>query len=449
MSLGANAEALPPDHQSPRERAEQALLAARRLAHHHWLISLEDEPVLRAADASTARLRAGRPRSALDGMLVAIKDQFDVAGEITTCGTRFLRRRALRDAEAVARLRAAGAIPFGKANLYELALGPTGRNPYHGDAHNPWDTRRDTGGSSSGCAALVAAGIVPLALGSDLGGSLRIPASLCGVAAIKPTFGRVPTEGLVPVAWSLEHVGPMARSIEELFLALAVLAGDAAPLPRCPSGVRIGICEAWWSHAEPETARVTEAALRRMAARGALIRSLHLPPLDRAVTLGSLVATVESAAALAWALRYKHSLGAAVRVPLAIGRAVPAVVLAHAQHARAALNRALESAFQHVDVIATPTTDRSAPRYRGEAAHGEIDEELVAKRIAFTVPFNLAGLPAVQVPCGFDSRGLPVGLQLAGPRGADLRVLAVATAVEAQSEKRTPRLTALAAAGPG
>jgi aspartyl-tRNA(Asn)/glutamyl-tRNA(Gln) amidotransferase subunit A len=125
------------------------------------------------------------------------------------------------------------------------------------------------------------------------------------------------------------------------------------------------------------------------------------------------------------------------------------VVLAQAQHARFALCRALESAFQHVDVIATPTTDRSAPCYRGEAADGEIDEELVSKRIAFTVPFNLSGLPAAQVPCGFDTCGLPVGLQLAGPRGADLRVLAVASAVEEQSEKRSPSLAALAAPGTG
>jgi Asp-tRNA(Asn)/Glu-tRNA(Gln) amidotransferase A subunit family amidase len=419
---------------TPIEVVEQALTRLRRWAETHWLISLDEEDVLGQAEASARRLQSGHPLSKLDGVPVAIKDQLDVRGQRTTCGTSFLHAVAAEDAEAVARLRRAGAILFGKTNLYELALGPTGYNPTFGSAQNPWDRRRDTGGSSSGSAAVVAAGVVPLALGSDLGGSLRIPAALCGVAALKPTYGRVPTRGLTPVAWSLEHVGPIAASIGDLALALEVL---TPLLPRpLPDPVRIGICDEWWSRADSATAEVALAAVARLRSRNVIAQKIALPPLDEAHAIGSLTTAAEAAAAFWWA---RAQLSPAVRIPLAIGRAVSAVERMQTQRARGRFCRELLRVFEEVDVLATPTTDRSARIYRNDGA--ELDEAAIAGRIAFTMPFNLVGLPAVQVPCGFDREGMPAGLQIVGPKGADEQAMVVAGWVESDAEKRSaPRL---------
>jgi Asp-tRNA(Asn)/Glu-tRNA(Gln) amidotransferase A subunit family amidase len=428
--IAALQEAYAAHRLTPKEFVERALARLRRFVDPHWLISLDEEDVFVQAEESAERLRAGRPRSPLEGVPVAIKDQFDVRGQRTTCGTSFLRAVAGEDAEAVARLRRAGAILFGKANLYELALGPTGHNPTFGSARNPWDPERDTGGSSSGSAALVAAGVVPLALGSDLGGSLRIPAALCGVAALKPTWGRVPTGGLMHVAWSLEHAGPIAGSIDDLRLAMAVLAGERPATAALPGRLRVGISSDWWARAERSSAGVAEAAVQRLLHNGAAARAVTLPSIDTAVAVGSLTTIVEAAAAFAWAAH--APLGAAVRIPLAVGRAVPAVEFVQAQRVRGTLCRELEEAFVDVDVLVTPTTDSTARPYHGD----ELDDAAIARRIAFTIPFNLAGLPALQVPCGFDGEGLPVGLQIVGPRGADALVTAVAARVESQSEKR-------------
>lgn len=417
---------------TPREVCDQALSQAKRAAEWCWLISLDENDVRRQAEESTRRLREGRPRSPLEGVPIAIKDQVDVRGQQTTGGTAIPRDPAPRDAEAVARLRRAGAVIFGKTNLYELALGPTGRNPHFGDARNPWDFTRDTGGSSSGSAAIVAAGIVPLALGTDLGGSLRIPAALCGVSALKPTYGRVPTDGVWAAAPSLEHVGPIGASVDDVWLCFALLAQADGPLPPLPRPLRLGLCDAWWSRAHPETARIGRTAVERFleSARGSALRAITLPSIDRLREVGSLLGLVESAAAYPWAARARDALGPAARVPLAIGRAVSAGDVERVRRARVRLCAAIDAIFDDIHVLVLPTTATTAARYRPDGGEGELDEGMIADRVAFTLPFNLGGWPAAQLPCGVDRHGLPVGIQVIGRRGADLEVLAVASAFE-------------------
>jgi Asp-tRNA(Asn)/Glu-tRNA(Gln) amidotransferase A subunit family amidase len=421
---------------TPSEIASRALRSAADLASSHLFLHLDVAEVHAQADQSTERWRTGRPRSPLDGVPIAIKDQIDIAGVTTTAGTSFLRAPATRDAEVIARLRAAGAVVFGKTNMSELALAPSGLNPHHGAAKNPWSAQfpLDTGGSSSGSAAAVAAGVVPLALGTDLGGSLRIPAALCGVAALKPTWDRVPKGGVLPIAWSLEHVGPIGASVDDLARAFSVLALDPRPIPGRPVGRKVGVCERWWRAAEPETAGAVHAAIARAGGEPVAIDLEHV---ERALAAFAIVCNVEAAAALG-----RHAdapLGPSVRVALALGRATPAVTYVEAQRLRAQLARELADALALVDVLVTPTTAFPARPYAADAfAAGELDEQAAFARIAFTFAANLSGLPAVQVPCARSSAGLPIGLQVIAPFGADELALAFAAEIERTSERLRP-----------
>ncbi|HEY1587286.1 MAG TPA: amidase, partial [Polyangia bacterium] len=230
----------------PLQVAERALTAARTLDRMdppmRTFIALDEADVVEQARASAQRWESGQTRGPLDGVPIAVKDEFDVRGYATTAGTRFLgRTKATADALVVARLRAAGAIVFGKTNMHELGVHPSGLNPWHGTARNPYDPARDTGGSSSGSGAVVALGVTPIALGNDGGGSIRIPAALNGVCGHKPTFGRVPTDGVRLLCWSLESSGPLATTVDDLVTAMTVLTDAPLLLPPLKS-LRIGVC---------------------------------------------------------------------------------------------------------------------------------------------------------------------------------------------------------------
>jgi aspartyl-tRNA(Asn)/glutamyl-tRNA(Gln) amidotransferase subunit A len=284
---------------------------------------------------------------------------------------------------------------------------------------------RDTGGSSSGSGAAVAAGLVPLALGSDTLGSIRIPASLCGVAGLKGTFGRVPTDGVLPLAPSLDHAGPLGAGVADLRLAWSLLTG--APLTdEKLARPRLGVCEAWWRDADPEVARVARAAVERIGEPVAI----DLPHIGLSVAAGSVILLVEAARANQRLLDENAPLQTSVRVQLEMGRGLRDTELRKAQQLRTLLARDFARALEQVDFVVSPSTAIVAPRFHEDAfSDGEADQTTIDKLIAFTSAANLTGLPAASVPCGLAS-GLPVGLQLVGPARAEARLLAAAELVE-------------------
>ncbi|HLM73034.1 MAG TPA: amidase, partial [Polyangiaceae bacterium] len=380
-----------------------------------------------------------------DGVPVAIKDEFNVKGYPTTSGTAFLGGKPIwHDSLVVERLRDAGAIVFGKTNMHELGMGPSGVNIFHGAARNPFDPARDTGGSSSGSAAAVASGVVPLALGNDGGGSIRIPAALCGVPAIKGTYGRVPTEGVEMTCWSLEHSGPMGSSIADVALALRALTGEPVPLeaPRGRSGrLRLGVCEAWWAASDASVTRVAKAALDRLVEAGAELVSVELRHIDLAQPVGFATFGVETAAAVMPYLLANRPMSPAVRAALDLARGISATTFVQAQRARALIARDFDEALGQVDALVTPTTGISARVYEQVTFFtGELNDAAARIRTAFTFPLNLTGLPAAQVPCGFDEEEMPVGLQVIAGRGEDELALAIAAEVEKTAETRQPKV---------
>jgi Asp-tRNA(Asn)/Glu-tRNA(Gln) amidotransferase A subunit family amidase len=421
--------------------AERALTAARTLDRMdppmRTFIALDEGDVRRQAEAAAMRWAKGAPRGPLDGVPVAVKDEFDVAGYGTTCGTKFLGKApAAADALAVARLRAAGAVIFGKTNMSELGLQPSGLNPWHGTARNPYDPSRDTGGSSTGSGAAVGMGLVPIALGNDGGGSVRIPAAHNGVVGIKGTFGRVPMDGVPILCWSLEHSGPLAATVADTLLAFSVITDEKLTLPDLPRPLRIGICERWWQYADGEVAAVARAAVDRIV--GGQIVDVELPHVELSLPVGAATFTVEGAAAMDAAIERGEPLSPATRIAFEMARGMSAVAFVKAQRARALIVRDFEWAWENVDVIVTPTTATTAPVYADDAFSGELDEAKINRAVTFTFAQNLSGMPAASVPCGYDAAGMPVGLQIIAPHGEDLRALAVAAAVEHVTPRHKP-----------
>jgi Asp-tRNA(Asn)/Glu-tRNA(Gln) amidotransferase A subunit family amidase len=426
----------------PVQVADRALQAAAGLDRleppMRTFIALDAGDVRRQAEASARRWRTGKPLGPLDGVPVAVKDEYDVAGYPTTCGTRFLgQSQASQDALTVARLRAAGAVIFGKTNMHELGVHPSGLNPWHGTARNPYDPARDTGGSSSGSGAAVGMGLVPIALGNDGGGSIRIPAALNGVTGIKGTFDRVPTEGVPLLCWSLEHSGPLGATVGDVLTAFAVLTDEKLAMPELPRPLRIGICDRWWKWAEGEVGAIARNAVEHIA--GGQLVDIDLPHIELSLPVGAATFTVEGAAAMERALDAGEPMAPSTRVTFELARGISGVSFVKAQRARALIVRDFEWAWENVDVIVTPTTATTAPPYPTDA-NDELDEAKINKMVAFTFASNLTGMPAASVPCGYDGNGLPVGLQIIAPWGEDLRALAVAAAVEQTTARRQPQI---------
>jgi Asp-tRNA(Asn)/Glu-tRNA(Gln) amidotransferase A subunit family amidase len=430
---------------TPREVAERALAAIAELDRGptplRAFIAVDAADVRAQADASSARWKSGAPRGPLDGVPVGVKDEFDVVGYRTTSGTSFLGERpASRDALAVARLKAAGAVILGKTNMFELGVHPSGLNLTHGTARNPWDLSRDTGGSSSGSGAAVAAGLCPIALGNDGGGSIRIPAALCGVTGLKGTFDRFPTDGVAMLCWSLEHSGPLGVTVEDVRLAFEVSTDEPMTLPTV-TRPRLGICRGWWAGADDEVARIVDETLRRLEREGkAELVDVPLPHIDVATAVGTCTFLAEGAAALERWLDADAAFSPSVRLSFESARGVTAPAYVKSQRVRALILRDFVEALDRCDALVSPTTGIAAPPYAPDAiAFGEVDEAKVNALVHFTFPLNLTGLPAASVPAGYTAAGLPVGMQIVTPRGADARALAIAAAVESIVERRRPR----------
>ncbi len=414
-------------------------------------LSLFEERALTAACRLDADLAAGKAAPRLAGVPVAIKDVLDIQGEPTTCGSRFLEGyRPPFTATAVARLEAAGAIVLGKTNMDEFAMGSSTENSAYKKTRNPWDASRVPGGSSGGSAAAVAAGVVPLALGTDTGGSIRQPAALCGVVGLKPTYGRVSRYGLVAFASSLDQVGPLCRSVEDAALCASVLCGsdplDATSaselvpdfglaLGAGARGLTIGVPWSFLAEGvEAQTMMAFRESLQALEMAGARVVEVALPNAGHAIATYYIVATAEASSNLARfdGVRYgyrapmardlrglygdsrDHGFGAEVKRRILLGTFVLCSGYYDAYYLRAQKLRTLiradfETAFGRCDAIATPTTPTPAFKL-GEKTADPLQMYLAD---IFTVPANLAGIPGLSVPCGF-SGGLPVGLQLLG-----------------------------------
>ena len=411
-------------------------------------ITVMTESALLRARQMDEELGAGRDRGPLHGIPVALKDVFSTRGVRATCGSRiFADYVPDHDAAVVERLEEVGAVIVGKTNMHELAYGITSVNPHYGAVHNPWDEERIAGGSSGGSAAAVAAGMVYMAMGTDTGGSIRIPSSFCGVAGLKPTYGRVSRYGVVPLDFSLDHMGPITRSVGDAALALEAVAGHD---PRDPSssrrpvgrylpgegarldGLRIGMpVDALLETADGEVVAALRAAGKTAESLGAQLVRAPLAGLDELSAIGRVILLVEAAAILERDLVRRADFGGDVLALLDQGRLIPATDYVNAQRLRRLKCREFSAIWCDVDCLFTPTTPVPAPKI-GEttlALGGKpVDVRLAATR--FVRPFNVLGLPALSMPCGFSSRGLPLGLQIAGKSFDEATILRVAAALE-------------------
>ncbi len=413
---------------TPLEVAEAALARAAALEPRlNAVIATMREPALVAASAATRELQAGRDRGPLHGIPVAIKDLIDVAGVPTTYATRAVDPvMPARDAVLVQRLREAGAVPLFKTNLLEFAYGVA--HPDVGQTNNPWDVTRTSGGSSGGSAALVAAGVVPVAVGTDTGGSIRIPAAYCGIVGLKPSHGLVSTEGVFPLSWSLDHAGPLARSVRDAAALLRGLTGQALVFGERPiEGLRIGLVASHLDSAllTPGVREAVTAALDRLGRYGAILSRVEIAELD-AANRGLMTLALPEAALIhekIFAAR-PHGYAPGTRAQLEAGATVSAIDYVRAQRLRVRLGQNVEALFGVVDVLLSPAVAFVAPARDPALDDEDGDGEMLSSGLA-----NMTGHPALSLPCGF-SAGLPVGLQLIGPAGRDADLLAVAAAVE-------------------
>jgi Asp-tRNA(Asn)/Glu-tRNA(Gln) amidotransferase A subunit family amidase len=366
---------------------------------------------------------------ALAGMTVAIKDVVDVAGLPTTGNAALFADAppALADAPAVARLRAAGAVILGKANCWELSVGGPSRESPAPPAVNPWAPGADPGGSSSGSAVAVAAGIADAALGGDTGGSIRLPASFCGVVGFKPTLGAVPMAGALPFAESLDVLGPIARTAAECARVFAVLSGTGVHPPVALAGLRLGVPQALLDHAPPGAAMAAAFAAARvaLAGAGARVEGVALPSAAVFNQCYFLIARAEAFARWRGTLAaHPGKLNPLTRRSFALGALIPDAAVADARRRREELRAELAAAMDGVDALILPTTPE-------EAGDLDLPDHFSRPDTApYTRPFSLAGVPAVSVPCGFGIRGRPLGLQIVGRHGDDARLLAIAAAVQ-------------------
>jgi aspartyl-tRNA(Asn)/glutamyl-tRNA(Gln) amidotransferase subunit A len=428
---------------SPVEITE-AVLA--RIAQHdarlNSYITVLAESARHAARAAAAAIQAGTYLGPLHGIPIAIKDLYATRGVRTTFGSPlFADWVPDYDAAVVERLKCAGAVLIGKTNLHELAFGTTSANPHYGAVHNPWNPACHPGGSSGGSAAAVAAGLAFGALGSDTGASIRQPAACCGIVGLKPTYGRISKFGTLPLSWSMDHVGPMTRTVTDTALMLQVLAGYDARDPGCVSrpvpdytatlasgirGGKIGVArDYFFADCDADVVTAVEVALDVFRDLGATVEEIALPDMQAARAAGTVILFSEATAYHAADLRQRpEAISDEVRALLDMGSFYTAVQYVQAQRLRRHLTAETSRALATFDAMVMPTSPVPAtPITPDPPGHA-------ALRPRNTLPFDCISLPAISVPCGFTSTGLPVGLQIVGKAFDEAGVLRVAYAYE-------------------
>ena len=435
LSLAEVAEAIATRRLSSEEVTRACLERAERLQPTlNAFIALEGDAALAAARAADAALAAGGPCGPLHGVPLAHKDMVYRAGRVCSCGSAIRRDwRPEHTATVLERLDAAGALELGRLNMAEFALGPTGHNAHYGHCHNPWHPAHVTGGSSSGSGAAVAARVVYGALGSDTGGSVRIPSAFCGLVGLKPTQGRVSRHGLMPLSFSLDQGGPLARTARDCARLARVIAGAdphdptaaAVPVPdyeagleRSVRGLRVGVPAAYFEDgAAPEVLAALAAAREVLRGLGCTLHPLELPESGRLTELANVIQSAEGAAVhRRWLAERPDDYAPQIRARLRPGLLIPATRYLDALALRGVLaEQTAREVFSRVDVLHVPTVPFPAPTI----ADTDVDaspgfRELLGRVARCTRPFNFLGLPALSVPMGFSGAGLPLGFQLVG-----------------------------------
>jgi aspartyl-tRNA(Asn)/glutamyl-tRNA(Gln) amidotransferase subunit A len=430
---------------SPVELTQECLKRIEKLnpALNAYITVMGEQAMAQARDLEAER-QSGKWRGPLHGVPIGLKDLIDTAGIRTTAD-----RVPAEDAEVVRRLKAAGAVLVGKLNMHEFAYGATSVPSHYGAVHNPWKLDHIAGGSSGGSAAAVAAELCYGALGSDTGGSIRQPAAYCGIAGLKPTYGRVSTRGVIPLSWSLDHIGPMCRTVADAALLLNAIAGyDPGestsidrPVPDYTralhtkvSGLRLGIPRAiFYEQLDPEIIAATDKALEVLGKLTAGAQDVRLPPFENLPIL--------AAEAYAYHLPYLSKTPELyqpfTRGRLEGGAKITAAAYIQGRRELDHLRRTVEETFTTADLLITPTTP--GPPSTIENAKLDTPPVGVTSTLRNTSPFDIYGLPTISIPCGFTSSGLPIGIQISGPHFGESQVLALAHAYEQATDWHTRR----------
>lgn len=452
MSLRQASDRIARKDLSPYELVRSVLERIDRIDPHlEAYVSVFHEEALAGARRATDEIAAHGSRGPLHGIPVAIKDLYDVRGKPTLAGSRVREGHvADGDSEVVSRLRGAGAIIVGKTVTHEFASGVT--SP---PSRNPWNLDRIPGGSSGGSGAAVAAGLCTVATGTDTAGSIRIPASVNGVVGLKPTFGRVSKRGVVPLAWSLDHAGPLARTVFDAALTLEAIAGydpadpssidERVPdytssLGRGIDGLRVAIVRNWYfDRLDPSVAGAIEQAAEVFEDLGARVIELRVPHLDLSMAIHHTILASEASAYHQPTLRAapgRYRRG--TRLFLEAGESIPATAYVNAQRARELVRQAFRDAFSETDVMIAPSLPTVAGEFGSSKVRTDGAEDVTQAYVRLSIPANLAGLPALSVPCGFHD-GLPIGLQIIGRPFEEHTVLRAGHAYEQAARYSTRR----------
>lgn len=423
---------------SSRELVSESLRQIERLdSRLNAFITVTGETALREADERDRELAKGIDRGPLHGIPIAHKDLMRTKGVRTTAGSKIYANYVpQRDAAIVTRLHDAGAISVGKTGLHELAYGITSNNPHFGAIHNPWDLARIPGGSSGGSAAAVAAGMVPFTTGTDTGGSIRVPASFCGIVGLKPTFGRVNIRGVLPLGFSQDHVGPLTRTVRDAAIAFQAMLDDPTdyvpPAHTNLNGLRVGWPKNFFmEQVDPEVDAAVRAAFRTAAAVHARVVEIEMPDMNALRAAAATCLLVEAVTAVRPYLDRRADFGADVLAMLDQGQAIPAIDYIEAQRTRRRIGRQFARLFEQVDCIFTPTTPITAPKIGQSSVEIRgVTEEVRTAATRFTRVMNALGLPAISMPCGFSRSGLPIGLQIIAAAQQEDLLLRVAAAME-------------------
>jgi len=462
MSLTAVAKAIADKQVSSHEVTRSCLhRIAQWQPRLNAFMALEAEQALKAADEADAALAKGNAKGVLHGVPLAHKDMYYEAGKVVTCGSKIRRDFvATTTSTALQRIKDAGTVRLGTLQMAEFAYGPTGHNSHYGPVHNPWNVDHITGGSSSGSGSAVAARLTFAALGSDTGGSVRMPAHFCGVTGLKTTVGRVSRAGAMPLSQSLDTVGPLAQSAEDCALLMGLMAGadpqdpTAVTLPvpdyiaatkGSLKGLRIGVPTAFYvDDLDSEVARVLDETVTTLKREGADIVKVELPDQRQLSSASQLVLAVEAAAFhKRWMIERLEDYGAQVRMRLENGLAVPAVTYLEAMRWRGPALSAHNAAVAGVDAVIAPVSPIPAPTIAESDVGGGPGAEAVIQRLTrFTRPVNYLGVPSLSIPSGFSRSGLPVGMQLIGRSFDEATLLRIGAAFQRATDfhARVPNL---------
>jgi Asp-tRNA(Asn)/Glu-tRNA(Gln) amidotransferase A subunit family amidase len=446
----------------PEQVAEKALAAIKDSNQAEppmrAMIAVDEGDVLAQARAAKERIQKGEALSVFDGVPVAIKDEVDMVPYPTTVGTAFLGSEpAVEDSTVAARMRAAGALLIGKANMHEIGIGVTGFNRHHGTARNPYNPDHYTGGSSSGPAGAVAGGLCPAAIGADGGGSIRIPSSFCGLVGLKATFGRVSEYGAADLAWSVAHLGPIAATATDAALMYGVIAGPDLkdehslhqPAPTLSgwdqadlTGLRLGVYESWFNHANQETVSACQEMVRALEQRGAQVSQVTIPDLEACRVAHLITIAGEMTQALDhYDKQHRKDYSLEVRTNLALAREFTGRDYIKAQRVRSRMIANFRQVMKEVDVILTPATGIPAPEIKATALpDGDSDLTTLAEIMRFTPIANMTGLPAIAFPVGYTANGLPLGMQAIGRAWEEPTLLRLALAAEQVVERQKPQV---------